>query len=67
MIEKNLIIFLVLLWIVPQYTDKRSIIPQFIKMNKVNYRQQDEVIVHNQAHHLSAVHIEHLEMVRLIS
>ena len=44
MVQKNLIIFLVLLWIMPQFTAKRSIIPQFRKMNKVNYRQEDEII-----------------------
>ena len=44
MVQKNLIIFLALLWIMPQFTAKRSIIPQFRKMNKVNYRQEDEII-----------------------
>ena len=44
MVQKNLIIFLALLWITPQFTAKRSIIPQFRKMNKVNYRQEDEII-----------------------
>ena len=46
---------------------KRSIIPKFIKMNKVNYRQEDEIV--NDPHscnHLSAVHIEHLKIVKLI-
>ena len=38
---KELIIFLVLLWITPQYMAKRSAIPKFRKMNKVNYRQED--------------------------
>ena len=27
-----------------QFTAKRSIIPQFRKMNKVNYRQEDKII-----------------------
>ena len=40
----NLIIFLVLLWITPQFIAKGSIIPQFRKMNKVNYREEDEII-----------------------
>ena len=44
MVQKNLIIFLALLWIMPQFTAKRSVIPQFRKMNKVNYRQEDEMI-----------------------
>ena len=38
MVQKNLIIFLALLWIMPQFTAERSIIPQFRKMNKVNYQ-----------------------------
>ena len=68
MVQKNLIIFLVLLWIMPQFTAKRSVIPQFRKMNKVNYRQEDDIInSHNHAHHLRAVCIEHLEMVKLTS
>ena len=44
MVQKNLIIFLVLLWIMPQFLAKSSIIPQFRKMNKVNYRDEDEII-----------------------
>ena len=44
MAQKNFIIFLVLLWIMPQFTAKRSVIPQFRKTNKVNYRQEDEII-----------------------
>ena len=28
----------------PQLTAKCSIIPQFSKMNKVNYRQEDEIV-----------------------
>ena len=44
MVQKNLIIFLVLLWIMPQFTAKRSIIPKFRKTNNVNYRQEDEIV-----------------------
>ena len=44
MVQKNLIIFLALLWITPQFTAERSVIPQFRKTNKVNYRQGDEII-----------------------
>ena len=44
MVQKNLIIFLVLLWITPQFTAKGGIIPKFRKMNKVNYRQEDEIV-----------------------
>ena len=44
MVQKNLIIFLVLLWIMPQFIAKRRVIPQFRKMNKVNYREEDEII-----------------------
>ena len=42
--SKNLIIFLVLSWITPQFIAKRSVIPQFRKTNKVNYREEDEII-----------------------
>ena len=44
MVQKNSIIFLALLWIMPQFTTKRSIIPQFRRTDKVNYRQEDEII-----------------------
>ena len=44
MVQKNLIIFLALLWIMPQFTAKRSVIPQFRKTDKVYYRQEDEII-----------------------
>ena len=44
MVQKNLIIFLVLLWIMPQFTAKRSVMPKFQKTNKVNYRQEDEIV-----------------------
>ena len=66
MVQKNLIIFLVLLWITPQFMAKRSVMPKFRKMNKVNYRQEDEIV--NSlipAHHLSAVLIEHPKMLKL--
>ena len=33
-----------LLWIMPQFMAKRSITPKFRKMNKVNYRQKDEMV-----------------------
>ena len=44
MVQKNLIIFLALLWITPQFMAKRSIMPKFRKKNKVNYRQEDEIV-----------------------
>ena len=44
MVKKNLIIFLVLSWIMPQFIAKRSIIPQFRKTNKVNYREEGKII-----------------------
>ena len=28
----------------PQFTTKRSIVPKFRKMNKINNRQEDEII-----------------------
>ena len=44
MVQKNLIIFLVLLWIMPQFMAKRSVMPKFGKTNKVNYKQEDEIV-----------------------
>ena len=44
MVQKNLIIFQVLLWVMLQFTAKRSVKPKFRKMNKVNYRQEDEKV-----------------------
>ena len=44
MVQKNLVIYLVLLWIMPQFMAKRSVMPKFRKMNKVNYRQEDEIV-----------------------
>ena len=44
MVQKNLIIILALLWIMPPLIAKRSVIPQFQKMNKVNYREEDEIV-----------------------
>ena len=41
---KELIIFLGLIWIMPQFMAKRSVMPKFRKMNKVNYRQEDEIV-----------------------
>ena len=44
MVQKNLIIFLALLWITPQFMAKRSVLTQFREMHKVNYRQEDEIV-----------------------
>ena len=44
MVQKNLIIFVALLWIMPPLIAKRSIIPQFQKMNKISYREKDEIV-----------------------
>ena len=44
MVQMNLIIFLELLWITPQFMAKRSVMPKFRKTNKVNYRQEDEIV-----------------------
>ena len=44
MVQKNLIIFLALLWITPQFMAKRSVMTKFRKMHKVNYRQEDEIV-----------------------
>ena len=44
MVLKNLIIFLALLWITPQFMANGSVMPKFRKMSKVNYRQEDEIV-----------------------
>ena len=44
MVQKNLIIFLILLRTTPQFTAKRSVMPKFRQMNKVNYRLEDEIV-----------------------
>ena len=44
MVQKNLIIFLVLLWIMPPLIARKSIIPKFQKMNKISYREEDEIV-----------------------
>ena len=44
MVLKNLIIFLVLLWITPQLIARRSVIPKFQKTNKISYREEDEIV-----------------------
>ena len=43
MVQKILIIFLVLLWIMPLLIAKRSVMPKFQKMSKINYREVDKV------------------------
>ena len=53
MVQKNLISFLVLLWITPQFMDKRSVMPKFRKMNKINFRQEDEIV--NSLHSCTSV------------
>ena len=40
MVQKTLIIFQVLLWIMPLLIAKRSITPKFQKMSKINYREE---------------------------
>ena len=37
MVQKNLIIVLALLWIMPQFMAKRSVMTKFRKMHKVDY------------------------------
>ena len=44
MAQKNLIIFLALLWITPQFMAKRSVTTKFRKTHEVNYRQGDEIV-----------------------
>ena len=43
MVQKNLIIFLALLWIMPPLIARRSVIPKFQKTNKISYREEDEI------------------------
>ena len=40
MVQKNLIIFLALLWITPPLIAKRSIMPKFPKTSKISYREE---------------------------
>ena len=44
MVQKNLIIFLALLWIMPPLMAKRSIMPKFLKTSKINYREEVEKV-----------------------
>ena len=43
MIQKNLIIFLALLWITPPLIARRSAISKFRKTNKISCREEDEI------------------------
>ena len=43
MVQKNLITFQVILWIMPQFMAKRSIVPKLRKTHKVSYKQEDEI------------------------
>ena len=40
MVQKNLIIFLALLWIMPPLIAKRSVMPKFSKTSKISYREE---------------------------
>ena len=44
MVQKNIIIFLVLLWIMPPLIARKSIIPKFQKTIKFSYREEDEIV-----------------------
>ena len=44
MVQRNLIIFLALLWITPPLIARRSVIPKFQKMNKISCREEDEIV-----------------------
>ena len=44
MVQKNLIIFLALLWIMPPLIARRSIMPKFQKMSKISYREEDNKV-----------------------
>ena len=44
MVQKNLISFLALLWIMPPLIARRSIIPKFQKTSKISYREEDDKV-----------------------
>ena len=44
MVKKNLIIFLVLLWITPPLIARKSVMPKFGKMNKISYGEEDQIV-----------------------
>ena len=44
MVQKNLIIFLTLLWIMPPLIARMSVMPKFQKMNKISYRDEDDKV-----------------------
>ena len=44
MVQKNLIIFLALLWIMPPLIAKRIVMPKFQKVSKINYREEVDKI-----------------------
>ena len=44
MVQKNLSIFLALLWIMPPLIARRSIMPKFQKTSKISYRQEDDKV-----------------------
>ena len=64
MVQKSLIISLALLWIVPPLIARRSVIPKFQKMNKISYREEDEIVNSPQScTSPDAPHIAYPEMV----
>ena len=44
MVQKNLIIFLALLWIMPLLIARRSVMPKFQKTSKISYRREDDKV-----------------------
>ena len=44
MVQKNLIIFPALLWIMPPLIARRSVMPKFQKTNKISYREEDSIV-----------------------
>ena len=64
-VQKNLIIFLAVLWITPQFMAKRSVMTKFRNTHKVYYRQEGEIV--NSPHscnHWSVELIKHPKMVK---
>ena len=44
MVLKALLLILPLLWIMPQFMAKHSLKVKYIAMQKINYREEDEII-----------------------
>ena len=59
MVQKNLIIILVVLWIMPQSMAKRTMNSKFIKAQRVQYKQEDEMI--NDHHSCTSIECDYFQ------